>query len=360
MEKLKRVLIMAGGTGGHVFPGLAIAKVMRENQIEVHWLGTEKGLEARVVPEAGIPIHFIAIGGLRGKNWKSLVLAPWRLSLAILQSIKIIRKVQPDVVIGFGGFVAGPGGLASRLLGKRLIIHEQNAKPGLTNKWLAYVAARVLEGFPNTFSLREKVVTIGNPVRNDIINLLPPSERFKDRDGRLHLLVLGGSLGAVALNEVVVRSLAQLPENERPFVKHQTGEKHYEAAAKAYADAHVDAEVIPFIRDMASAYEWADIVLCRAGASTIAELCVAGIGSILVPYPYAADDHQTENACYLVKNGAAIMVQQAELTETKLLDQLKSLTISKEKRLMMAQAAFKLAKTDAAEQVLKICEEICQ
>lgn len=359
MSKLKRVLIMAGGTGGHVFPGLAIAKAMREKGIEVHWLGTKQGLEAKVVPAAGIPLHFISISGLRGKGWKSIVFAPWRLSMAILQSMRIIHRLQPDVILGLGGFVSGPGGIASWLLRKRLMIHEQNAKPGMTNKYLARFAKKILEGFPNTFLPRSKVVTTGNPVRNEIAQLTPLPERFKNRNGRLRLLVIGGSLGAAAINELVPRSLAKMSETERPEVKHQTGEKHYETALKAYAGANVKAEVIPFITNMAEAYEWADIVLARAGASTIAELCAAGVGAILVPYPFATDDHQTENANYLVKNGAAVLIQQAALTDEILIDQIRSFSGSNDKRLSVAQAAFNLRKIDATEIVLKTCEEIC-
>jgi UDP-N-acetylglucosamine--N-acetylmuramyl-(pentapeptide) pyrophosphoryl-undecaprenol N-acetylglucosamine transferase len=356
---LKKVLIMAGGTGGHVFPALAIAKTMQQQGIEIHWLGTEKGLEARVVPEGGIPLHFITIGGLRGKGWKSLLAAPWRLTTAVWQAARIIKQLQPDVVLGFGGFVSGPGGIASTLLRKRLVIHEQNAKAGLTNKCLSIFAARILEGFPNTFLKGKKVVTTGNPVRKEMAEVSPPYERFKNRSGRLHLLVIGGSLGASAINELVSRALAKIPVNERPEVRHQTGEKHYHETLKLYAKANIHAEVTPFITNMAEAYEWADMIVARAGASTIAELCAVGVGALLIPYPYAAGDHQTNNANYMVQGGAATLIQQRDLTEEVLIEWLGQFSKSAEKRLLMAQSAFKLRKIDASEKVLKICEEIC-
>lgn len=359
MGKLQRVLIMAGGTGGHVFPGLAVAKRLRDMGVQVDWLGTEKGLESRLVPAEGIPIHYISIGGLRGKGFKDLLTAPWRLSKAIVQAMKIIRQLQPDIVLGMGGFASGPGGIASWLLGRPLVIHEQNAKPGLTNKWLACVAKKVLEGFPNTFTEQEKVIATGNPVRTEIAAIPLPNERFQAHKKPMHLLVVGGSLGAAAINQLVPKALAKMPAAERPLVYHQTGEKHLQDTISAYQQAGVTADVKPFIVDMDKAYQWADIVLCRAGALTIAELCAAGLGAILVPFPHAVDDHQTANADYMVKNGAAYLIQQAALTEDGLADLLKQLTASPEKCLEMANAAYQLRKIDATEKVLKICEEIC-
>jgi len=358
MTKLKKVLIMAGGTGGHVFPALAIARTLSEQGIEVHWLGTEKGLEAKVIPDANIPLHFISIGGLRGKGWKNLLLAPFRLCAAIWQAGRIIKQLKPDVVLGFGGFVSGPGGIASLFLKKRLVIHEQNAKAGLTNQFLSYFATRVLEGFPHTFKQSKRIVTIGNPVRPEITRLLPPHERFHDR--QMRLLVMGGSLGAAAINELIPQALSKMALSERPLVRHQTGEKHHADTLKKYELAKVSVvEIVPFINDMAEAYEWADLVLCRAGASTIAELCAVGVGAILVPYPYAVDDHQTTNALYLTNHKAALLIQQANLSEDVLIDWLKEFTKTPEKRLSMAQSAFNLRRIDASKRVLEICKEIC-
>lgn len=367
MGNLKSVLIMAGGTGGHVFPGLAVAKALRDQHIEVNWLGTEKGLEARLVPDAGIPIYYISIGGLRGKGWKNLLSAPWRLSTAILQAIKIIRKLKPDVVLGMGGFVSGPGGIASVLLRRPLIIHEQNAKAGMTNKWLSYAANKILEGFPGTFSIninknqnKNKIFMTGNPVRAEIAELPSPEERFRDRHNPLHLLIVGGSLGAAAINHLIPKTLAKLSEAERPLVWHQTGERNYTDTLKAYAEVNISAEIVPFITEMDKAYAWADIVLCRAGALTIAELCAAGLGAILVPFPHAVDDHQTANAQFMVKEGAAELIQQADLSEDKLAEILRKLAIDQKKCLAMAQSAYKLRRIDAAEKVLQICQEVCR
>jgi len=358
MTKLKRVLITAGGTGGHVFPGLAIADYLRERDIKVEWLGTKKGLESRIVPAAGIKLHYISITGLRGKGWQDIIWSPIKLFSAVLESYKIIKKFNPDVVVGLGGFVSGPGGIASFLLGKRLVIHEQNAKPGLTNKWLSKIAAKVLEGFPDTFQKSNKVVTIGNPVREIIAKLNAPEEN-NDRNKKPRLLVFGGSLGARVLNELIPEVLKKLPEESRPEVMHQTGKNHFPETLKYYQNAGIDAKILPFIDEMDKAYEWADVVLCRAGALTIAELCAAGRGAILVPYPYAVDDHQTSNANFMVNGKAAILIQQGDLTEERLTTVLKDICDSYDKRLSMAKAAFKLRRVDATEKVLNICEEVC-
>jgi UDP-N-acetylglucosamine--N-acetylmuramyl-(pentapeptide) pyrophosphoryl-undecaprenol N-acetylglucosamine transferase len=360
VAKLRNVLIMAGGTGGHVFPGLAVAKRLRQAGVEVNWLGTEKGLESKLVPEANIPIHFISISGLRGKGIKDLFLAPGKLMYAIYQSIKIIQRLKPDVIIGLGGFVSGPGGIASYFLRIPLIIQEQNAVPGTTNKWLAKIAKKVLEGFPNTFRQRKKVITIGNPVREEIVHLASPQERFRDRNASLRLLVVGGSLGAAAINQLVPKALAELSEAERPHVFHQTGEKHLTQTQHAYEQAGIYADLHPFIKEMDKAYGWADIVLCRAGALTVSELCAAGLGAILVPFPYAIDDHQTANANVMAKENAAWLVQQVDLTPEKLADFLKQLYADRNKCVAMAQSAYKLRKIDAADEVLRICQEICQ
>jgi UDP-N-acetylglucosamine--N-acetylmuramyl-(pentapeptide) pyrophosphoryl-undecaprenol N-acetylglucosamine transferase len=296
---------------------------------------------------------------LRGKGIKAILFAPFRLLMATLQAGRILRQLRPDVVLGMGGFVSGPGGIASWLLRRPLIVHEQNAKAGLTNKWLACVAAKVLQGFPDTFPARAKVVTTGNPVRNEITEIAAPERRLQDRSQPLRLLVVGGSLGAHAINTLLPRALARLPVAERPVVRHQTGDKHAEATRAAYEAVGVQADVMPFITDMGTAYGWADIVLCRAGALTVAELCAAGLGAILIPYPYAVDDHQTANANYLVKHEAALLVQQAALTEEGLAEMIQQLSRSPARRMAMAQAAYQLRQVDATTKVLEICGEYC-
>lgn len=359
-KSLQRVLIMAGGTGGHIFPGLAIARYLRERGIDVHWLGTPQGMETRLVPEADFPLHLINISGLRGKSIKTLLLAPFKILLAIAQALRIMRELKPDVVVGLGGFVSGPGGVAAWLTACPLIIHEQNAKAGSTNKILALFARRILEGFPTAFKPNPRVIMVGNPVRAEIANLPPPSDRLDPNRTPLRLLVLGGSLGAQALNEIVPQMLHQLAESERPHVLHQTGDKHFESAKAAYAALQVQAELKPFIKDMANAYAWADVVLCRAGALTVAELSAVGLGAIFVPFPFAVDDHQTMNAQYMVKNQAALCIQQRELTADKLAEIVKQFLGSPQKRMTMAQAAYELRKVNVVEQVYDICKEVCR
>lgn len=359
MTALKRVLIMAGGTGGHVFPGLAVAQYLREQGVDVHWLGTSQGIEARLVPEASIPLHLVTITGLRGKGIKTLLTAPIKMLKAFLQSKRIINMVKPDVVIGMGGFVSGPGGLAAWLTGRPLIIHEQNAKAGLTNKLLARLAKRVLEGFPTAFPAQSKVIMVGNPVRAAIENLPRPEVRFHSPRSPFHLLVLGGSLGAQALNDVLPRALAKLRQEERPVIWHQTGDKHFADAKKIYDSIGIEANLTPFVNNMAEAYSWADMVICRAGALTVAELCSAGLGAIFVPYPYAVDDHQTANADFMVNSQAAICIQQSELTDSRLADIVRELSRSPERRLTMAQAAYQLRHERVAEKIYEICRGVC-
>jgi len=359
MAKPKRVLIMAGGTGGHVFPGLALARELKANGIAVDWLGTAKGLEAKVIPEASIPLHFISISGVRGKGIKDILLAPIKIIRAVWQSAQIIRKLNPDIVIGMGGFVSGPGGIACKILGRKLIIHEQNAKPGTTNKWLAKWARKVLEGFPNTFANRNNVETVGNPVRPEIISISNPSVRLQGRTQPLRLLVLGGSLGAQAINQMVPEMLAALPAANRPEVFHQTGEKHLLDTQNTYKRLQIEAKVVPFVKEMDKIYSWADMVICRAGALTISELCAAGLGAILIPYPHAIDDHQTANADFMVREGAAILVQQKDLTVKKLGELIQPFLMNVSQCKKMAEAAFSLRKINATEKVLTICEEIC-
>lgn len=358
MTTFKRILIMAGGTGGHVFPGLAAAHYFQRQGIEVHWLGTGKGLEARIVPEAGIPFHEIAISGVRGKGGKALLLAPYRIAQAIRQARQVIKEVKPDIVMGMGGFVSGPGGVACWLNRTPLVIHEQNAKAGLTNRILARFAKRVLQGFPDAFAPASKVMTIGNPVRMEIEAMLAPAERIPLNRRPFRLLVLGGSLGAKALNELVPRTLASLAADIRPEVFHQTGEKHFDQTKKLYETMGISVNLVPFVKDMAQVYSWADMVLCRAGALTVAELCAAGLGAIFVPFPHAVDDHQTANADFMVKHDAALCVQQKDLTEDRLADIVEQFALSPVKRLEMAEAAYRLRMVHVTEKIFKICKEI--
>lgn len=352
-----RILIMAGGTGGHVFPALAVADYLRAEGHEVIWLGTRAGLEAEVVPRAGYALSYISVSGLRGKSWLSWLLAPTKLSLAFLQSLKILLSLRPQAVLGMGGFVTGPGGFSAWLLDKPLIIHEQNAVAGLTNRLLAALANKVLEGFPGSFPAKRKALHVGNPVRAEIAALPDPARQSAAHHGPLRLLVLGGSLGAQALNELVPRALQTMSREERPEVWHQAGARNIEAAQRHYAQAGVTARVVPFIDDMAEAYAWADLVLCRAGALTVAELACAGVAAILVPYPHAVDDHQTHNANTLVRAGAAVSVPQTQLSAEFLRATLLRFYGSRERLLEMARAARALARPSAAADVAKQCLE---
>ena len=352
-----KVLLMAGGTGGHVFPALAVADELRHRGIQVAWLGTQKGIEAEVVPKAGIDISFINVAGLRGKGVLGWLTAPFKLLHALWQSVSVLQRLKPSVVLGMGGFVTGPGGLAAWLLRRPLVIHEQNAIAGMTNKLLVPFAARVLEAFPGTISSKKTLHT-GNPVRNAIAEQPKEEREASAAENKIHLLVVGGSLGAKALNEVVPQALAQLSEAQRPVVRHQTGKKNFDETLALYKSLAVEAKVEPFIDNMGAAYGWADLVLCRAGALTIAELAIAGMPSILVPYPYAVDDHQTSNAKYLVDNGAALLVQQKDLTASRLLDLLQQLDFARLSQ--MAAAAKTLALPDATKKVADLCLEVAR
>ncbi len=351
-----KILIMAGGTGGHVFPALAVAEVLRTQGIEVLWMGTRAGLEADVVTRAGIDISFISVSGLRGKGWLSWLLAPSKLTVAFLQSLKLLMQLRPNAVLGMGGFVTGPGGFSAWLLDKPLLIHEQNAIAGLTNRLLAPLANKVLEAFPGSLRTKGAIVT-GNPVRTEIAALAPPQQRLQGRNGALRLLVLGGSLGAQIFNEIVPGSLRNLAPELRPEVWHQTGTRNIETARQHYHEAGIEARLVPFISDMAEAYGWADVVLCRAGALTVAELACAGVASILVPYPHAVDDHQTHNARYLADAGAAVLVPQTDLTVTFLADLLRDLGQSRKRLLDMAMAARACAQPEATTTVAALCKE---
>lgn len=352
----RSVVIMAGGTGGHVFPALAVAERLRGQGVSVVWMGTRRGLEAQLVPAAGIPVEWVAISGLRGKGALSWLLAPFKLALALFQSAGILLRRRPVAVLGMGGFVAGPGGLAAWLLRRPLLIHEQNAVAGMTNRLLARLARCVMEAFPG--SLGPEAILTGNPVRPEIAALPAPEQRLAGRSDRLRLLVLGGSLGAQALNETVPAALAQIEPARRPEVWHQAGARNIDAARRSYAEAGVAARVMPFIDNMAEAYAWADLVLCRAGALTVAELAAAGVGSILVPFPHAVDDHQTRNAEYLVREGAALLIPQRQLDAVRLRDLLLELGQDRGRLLGMATAARRVARPDAAERVASLCLDV--
>lgn len=344
---------MAGGTGGHVFPALAVAEEMRQRGWDVIWLGAEGGMETTLVPKHGFTMETIRFRGVRGKGPLRWLLLPLSLLIAFWQSARVILKVRPDVVLGMGGFAAFPGGMMAAFLDRPLAIHEQNAIPGLANKVLAQVADRVLTAFPNALAKSE---WSGNPVRADITAIPEPGQRFAGRSGPLKLFVVGGSLGAQALNEAVPKALAMLPSAERPTVIHQAGLKHIDTLRRNYAQAGVAGELVPFVEDMGSRYAAADLVICRAGATTVAELACAGVASVLVPFPFATDDHQTANARFLSERGAALLVPQSELTPERLADILAR--ARREQLLDMAQRAHALAKPDAARAVADKCEEL--
>jgi UDP-N-acetylglucosamine--N-acetylmuramyl-(pentapeptide) pyrophosphoryl-undecaprenol N-acetylglucosamine transferase len=352
----KRILIMAAGTGGHVYPALATAEVMQQHNWHVEWLGTGRGIEARLVPEAGLKLHCIDVVGLRGKGKLSLLLAPWRLVKSFYQAIAIIRRFKPHCVLGMGGFVAGPGGLAAKLLGVPLILHEQNAIPGLTNRLLRPFVSRALQAFAGSF-LDDQAITVGNPLRSNIMAYNP--EQNPEQSG-LKVLIVGGSLGAQALNEAVPAAMALLAHNERPQIWHQTGPKKHQTTKNGYDKAKVSARVDAYIDDMSLAYTWADLVICRAGALTVSELAVSGIASILVPYPHAVDDHQTRNANVLVQAGAAILLPQTQLSPVTLSEHITALQSQSSILNNMAAAAFTCAAPKAAYNVAQHCMEVAR
>jgi UDP-N-acetylglucosamine--N-acetylmuramyl-(pentapeptide) pyrophosphoryl-undecaprenol N-acetylglucosamine transferase len=370
-----KVLIMAGGTGGHVFPALTIASELLARGTQVEWLGTRQGIEARVIANTSIPLHYITVSGLRGKSLLKKLLAPFVIVAAIAQAWVKIRRIQPGCVLGMGGFATGPGGIAARLCGKQLLIHEQNAVAGLTNRVLFPFASRVMEAFPGAFMRNtrhtflqrladaRKITVIGNPVRPGILAIAPPEERFAGRSGRLRLLVVGGSLGSVAINRALPQALATLAPGERPQVKHQCGNRNLDDTRAAYAAAGLkdaaDIELSTFIDDMASAYVWADVILCRAGASTIAEISAIGLPSILVPFPQSADDHQGENARILERAGAAKVIYQNELNAAGLAECLRELGRDRSRLLGYAQAARTIAVRDASTRAANMCLEAC-
>ncbi len=349
-------MVIAGGTGGHVFPGLAVAEYLRGQGLDVVWMGTRAGLESRAVPAAGFEVEWITIRSLRGRGITGWLLLPIRLVVAMTQSLRIMLRRRPDVVLAMGGFVAGPGGLVACLLRKPLLIHEQNAIAGLTNRWLALFADQILTGFPNAFKHRPRARHVGNPVRREIDKL--PAPQFDTvQQGRLSLLILGGSQGARIFNEVVPEALRQLAAQDSLDVRHQCGERWLETTRVAYQGVSAKVDVTAFIDDMAAAYRWADLIICRAGAMTIAELTVAGCAAILVPLPHAADDHQTANAKFLVDHEAAILLPQQEFSSARVCDLLAQFNRNRQLIMNMALNARRCAMPGAAETVGQLCME---
>jgi UDP-N-acetylglucosamine--N-acetylmuramyl-(pentapeptide) pyrophosphoryl-undecaprenol N-acetylglucosamine transferase len=357
----RTLMVMAGGTGGHVFPGLAVAHQMQAWGWRVVWLGNPTGMEATLVPKHGVPIEFVRFGGLRGKGIKTRLMLPVNLLRACAESLSVLRRVKPDVVLGMGGYITFPAGVMTWLSGRSLVLHEQNSIAGLANKVLAKLAKRVLVAFPDALPNAEWT---GNPIRAELARVPAPEARYASRSGPLNVLVVGGSLGAAGLNEVVPKALARLAPNERPRIVHQAGAKHIEAARANYVQAGIeignatgdDVQLVPFIDDMTSAYANADLVICRSGAMTVAEIAAVGVAAFFVPFPFAVDDHQTTNAAFLAKNGAAVVVQQRDLSADKLADWLRGQT--RATLVGMAQRSRSLAKPDATEQVAQICATV--
>lgn len=357
-ERTLKVMIMAGGTGGHVFPALAVARELKLAGHQTAWLGTERGIEARLVPEARIKLHFLSVEGVRGRGWTGLLKAPFLIARAVVQAAGYLRRERPDVVLGFGGFASGPGGIAAKLLRIPLVIHEQNAVAGTTNRYLAPLARRVLTAFPSTLS---KGLVVGNPVRSELAALAAPEERLAGREAQpLRLLVLGGSLGARAMNELLPQALARLSASSRPSVWHQCGAAHLEATRTAYAEQDIESKVEPFIEDMAEAYRWADWVMCRAGALTVSELMTVGLAALMVPFPHAIDDHQTHNAAMLVNANAALAVAQKDLDAEKLAALIENEFSERASLVKRACAGRRLAQPGAARVVAEHCIEVAR
>lgn len=348
-------LIMAGGTGGHIFPGLAVAEALREKGWRVHWLGSPGSMESRLVPPRGFALELIDFGGVRGKGFTTLFLLPLRLLKAFAQAFAMVGRVQPDVLVGLGGYITFPGGMMGVLRGKPLVLHEQNSVAGMANKVLSGIADRVFTAFPNVF---RKAEWVGNPLRAEFLRQPAPTERFAGRSGPLRLLVVGGSLGAKALNDTVPQALALLPEHVRPVVLHQSGEKQIEALKANYAAAGVQAELTPFIDNTAAAFADADLIVCRAGASTVTEIAAVGAAALFVPFPHAVDDHQTTNAHFLVEAGGAWLVPQTELTPQSLAEHLRS--VNRAQLLEMAGKAKQMEKTQAVAAVVAACEQLAK
>jgi UDP-N-acetylglucosamine--N-acetylmuramyl-(pentapeptide) pyrophosphoryl-undecaprenol N-acetylglucosamine transferase len=350
----RTALVMAGGTGGHIFPGLAVAEVLRSQGWHVHWLGAPApSMESQLVPAKGFAFEAVRFGGVRGKGLLTLALLPMRLLQAFWQSLQVIRRLRPDVLVGLGGYITFPGGMMGVLMGKPLVLHEQNSVAGMANKVLAHVADRVLCTFPKVLP---KAQWVGNPMRDGFLNQAPPEARFAQRNGPLRVVVVGGSLGAQALNSGVPQALALMPRDQRPQVLHQGGVKHLKTLQDNYAQAGVDAELVPFIDDTASAFAQADLVICRAGASTVSELAAVGVAALLVPFPHAVDDHQTVNAQFLSNQDAGWLMPQTELTPEHLAAFLSRL--DRAQLLHAAKQAYAVRKTTAAADVVQACVEL--
>lgn len=351
----KTALIMAGGTGGHIFPGLAVAQALLDKGWRVHWLGAPGSMESRIVPARGIPLELVDFGGVRGKGLTTLALLPFKLLRAFWQSLQVVRRVKPDVLVGLGGYITFPGGMMGVLLGKPLVLHEQNSVAGMANKVLAGVADRVFAAFPQVLA---KAEWVGNPLRTEFLNQPEPQTRFAGRSGPLKVLVVGGSLGARALNTVVPQALALIPEAQRPVVTHQAGEKQIDELRANYAAAGVQATLTPFIDNTAQAFADADLVICRAGASTVTEIAAVGAAAVFVPFPAAVDDHQTFNARFLVDQGAGWLLPQADMTPEAL-----AALLQKTERPALIQRgleAKKMQKLNATEAVVAACEELAR
>jgi UDP-N-acetylglucosamine--N-acetylmuramyl-(pentapeptide) pyrophosphoryl-undecaprenol N-acetylglucosamine transferase len=350
------IVIMAGGTGGHVFPALAVAHYLQLSGFDVQWLGTRRGIEARLVPAAQIPIHYIAASGLRGKNLFATLLGGLRLAVSLLQSLRLMMILRPVCVLGMGGFVSAPGGLAAWLLRRPLVIHEQNAVAGSSNRLLARFACRVLAAYPITVG-PSRAQYVGNPVRDEISASPAPQQRYGRTTG-LKLLVVGGSLGAKAINDIIPAALALIDTDQRPQVWHQTGSVHIDSVLQAYQGLAMEVKCEAFIDDMPAAYQWADLIICRAGALTVAEITAVGLASILVPLPYAIDDHQRENARWLVDNDAGLLMLQDDMNATSVARLIRELGEQPQKLLRMATNARQLLQPNAAEKVASICQEV--
>ncbi|TFY99731.1 undecaprenyldiphospho-muramoylpentapeptide beta-N-acetylglucosaminyltransferase [Ramlibacter rhizophilus] len=352
---MSTALIMAGGTGGHIFPGLAVAEALREKGWLVVWMGAPESMESRLVPERGFDFEPVSFGGVRGKDIKTYVLLPLKLQRAFWQAARVIRRIKPDVVLGLGGYISFPGGMMGVLQGKPLVLHEQNSRAGMANKVLAGVADRVFTAFPGVLS---KAECIGNPLRESFLRQPPPAERLGARSGPLRLLVVGGSLGARALNELVPQALKRLPASHRPQVLHQSGVRMIEELRTHYQSAGVEAELTPFIEDTARAYAEADLIVCRAGASTVTEIAAVGAAAVYVPFPHAVDDHQTSNARFIVDAGGGWLMQQRELTPEWLASLLAR--VNRAELIQKAQAAKAVEKTGATAAIVAACEQLVQ
>ncbi|WP_250452310.1 undecaprenyldiphospho-muramoylpentapeptide beta-N-acetylglucosaminyltransferase [Caballeronia sp. ATUFL_M2_KS44] len=356
-QRDRTLMVMAGGTGGHVFPGLAVAHWMQAHGWRVVWLGNASGMEATLVPKHGVPMEYVRFGGVRGKGIKTKLMLPVNLLRACSQSLRVLRRIKPDVVLGMGGYITFPAGVMTKLAGCPLVLHEQNSIAGLANKVLAHLAKRVLVAFPDALPNAEWT---GNPIRAELNATLPPKERYAARSGKLNVLVVGGSLGAAALNETVPKALALLAADQRPRIVHQAGAKHIEALEANYAAAGFsrgdDLQLVPFIEDMASAYASADLVICRSGAMTVSEIAAVGVAALFVPFPFAVDDHQTTNGAFLARNGAAELIQQRDLSAEKLAGWLRAQT--RETLADMAVRSRALAKPDATERVASVCADV--